>query len=239
MEKGELEREIAGLATLDEPVRRALYLYVVSRHREVGRDEAARAVGVSRTLAGFHLDRLAAEGLLETSFRRLSGRKGPGAGRPSKLYRRSERQLGVTLPPRRYELAARLLAGAVDASRSRSTGRALEKVARAVGQDMGGEAKARAGSRAGKRRRLADTMATLTAHGYEPEKAGGEIRLRNCPFHGLVQEHRELACGMNLALLEGLVAGLELPGLKATLDPKPGMCCVALRTVTPPRERRS
>ena len=232
MKSTHLERQIAGLAALDEPVRRALYLFVAGRHREVGRDEAARAAGVSHTLAGFHLDRLVDEGLLEASFRRLSGRTGPGAGRPAKLYRRSARQLAVSLPPRSYELAARALAAAIGSSRSRSSRSALKKAARVVGARIGADAKARAGSRPRKKRLLADAVAALAAQGYEPERAAAEIRLRNCPFHALVNDHRELVCGMNLALIEGLVNGLDLPGAKPVLDPKPGLCCVSLRVVT-------
>lgn len=229
MEQRELEHEIAGLAALDEPVRRSLYLYVVYRHGDVSREEAARAVGVSRTLAGFHLDRLAGEGLLETSFRRLSGRAGPGAGRPSKLYRRSGRQLEVSLPQRSYELAARILVAAIDAGGARRTRTALRKTARMMGERLGADAKARAGSRPGKKRLLAATVAALAAHGYEPEQVTGEIRLRNCPFHALVGEHKEVVCGMNLALVQGVVEGLDLPGVRPVLAPKPGMCCVAIK----------
>lgn len=229
METGELEQGIAGLAVLGEPVRRSLYFYVVYRQQDVSRDEAAQAVGVSRTLAGFHLDRLAEEGLLDTSFRRLTGRTGPGAGRPAKLYRRSGRQLEVSLPQRSYELAARILAAAIDASGPRQTRSALRKTARMIGERIGADAKTRAGSRPGKKRLLAGTVAALAANGYEPEHAAGEIRLHNCPFHALVSEHKELVCGMNLALVEGVVEGLALPGVKPVLDPKPGMCCVALR----------
>lgn len=229
MEPTDLEKQIAGLAALDEPVRRDLYFYVSSRAGEVSRDEAARAVGVSRTLAGFHLDRLADEGLLDTSFRRLSGRTGPGAGRPSKLYRRSGRQLAISLPQRSYELAAGILAAAVDASGARKARAALRKAARAVGERIGADANARAGSRPGKKRRLAGTVAALAAHGYEPAQAKGEVRLRNCPFHALATEHKELVCGMNLALLEGVVSVVDLPDVSAVLDPKPGMCCVVLK----------
>ncbi len=229
MEPGELERQIAGLAALEEPVRRSLYFYVVDRRREVSRDEAARAVKVSRALAGFHLDRLAAEGLLETSFRRLSGKTGPGAGRPSKLYRRSARQLDVTLPRRSYELAARIFAAAIDASDARPTRTALTRMAHTIGEGIGAEARARAGGRAGKKRLLSGTVAALAANGYEPEQSSGEIRLRNCPFHALASEHRELVCGMNLSLVEGVVDGLEVKGAKPVLDPKPGMCCVVLK----------
>lgn len=228
MEPGELDHQIAGLAALDEPVRRSLYFYVVSRQGDVSRDEAAQAVGVSRTLAGFHLDRLAEEGLLDTSFRRLSGRTGPGAGRPAKLYRRSGRQLEVSLPQRSYELAARVLAEALQASGAPHKS-ALRKTARMIGARIGADARARAGSRPGKKRLLAGTVAALAANGYEPEHAAGEIRLRNCPFHALVGEHKDLVCGMNLALIEGVVGGLDLRGARPVLDPQPGMCCVALR----------
>ncbi len=229
MEPDALEHQIAGLASLDEPVRRSLYFYVASRPGDVGRDEAAQAVGVSRTLAGFHLDRLADEGLLDISFRRLSGKTGPGAGRPSKLYRRSGRQLAVSLPARRYELAARILAAAIDASAAPQTQAALKHTARMIGEGIGSESKTRAGTRPGERRLVASTVAALAANGYEPERATGEIRLRNCPFHALVSEHTELVCGMNLALMEGVVEGLGLPGMVPVLDPQPGLCCVRLR----------
>src|SRR6058998_2069336 len=105
----QLERQLEDLSVLADPVRRALYLHVLSRNDDVSRDQAARALRISRALAAFHLDKLVEAGLLEVSFRRLSGRSGPGAGRPSKLYRRSPQQIDMTLPARRYELAARLL----------------------------------------------------------------------------------------------------------------------------------
>jgi predicted ArsR family transcriptional regulator len=232
MESRRLERQIAGLAALSEPARRALYFYVVYRQRDVSREEAARAVGVSRSLAGFHLDRLVEEGLLEASFRRLSGRAGPGAGRPAKVYRRSSRHLEVSLPQRSYELAARILATAIDASEAPQTRKALVRTARGIGERIGAEARARAGSRPGKKRLLAGMVAALAAQGYEPEPAAGELRLRNCPFHALVSEHEELVCGMNLALIEGVVEGLELPAARPVLAPAPGMCCVRLRLET-------
>jgi predicted ArsR family transcriptional regulator len=227
IEPSGLADQLARLAALDDPVRRALYFYTAYRQRDVSRDEAAQAVGVSRNLAGFHLDRLVAEGLLEASFRRLSGRTGPGAGRPAKLYHRAEHQLEVSLPQRKYELAARLLAAAVDAAETPPR-EALAAVARETGLRIGSEARARAGPRAGRRRLLASLVATLADEGYEPEIVDGELRLRNCPFHALVAEHTQLVCGMNLSLLEGVVAGLEAPWTRPLLAPRPGHCCVTL-----------
>jgi predicted ArsR family transcriptional regulator len=202
---------------------------VAHRQAEVSRDEAAEAVGISRTLAGFHLDRLARDGLLETSFRRLSGRSGPGAGRPAKLYRRADRQVAVSLPQRSYELAARILADTVDAGGGPDAHASLATSARTAGGQIGADARVRAGSRAGRKRLLDGTVAALAAQGYEPERGPREIRLRNCPFHALVSEHRGMVCGMNLALIEGVVEGAGLDGVEPVLDPKPGMCCVALR----------
>lgn len=226
MPNRDLEHQLAGLAVLDDPVRRSLYFYVSYLQREVSRGEAAKAVKISRALAAFHLDRLVKEGLLETSFRRLSGREGPGAGRPSKLYRRSEREIEVSLPQRSYKLAGRILASAIEATAAETSG-VLAPTARTIGEETGRDAKARSGKRPGKRRVVAGMMAALADNGYEPIEEGAEIRLCNCPFHYLVSEHRQLVCGMNLAFLEGVVAGLDVPGVKPRLDPKPGRCCVA------------
>ena len=111
---------VSGLASLAEPVRLELYRYVAGHADAVGRDQAAEGVGVPRHTAKFHLDKLVDEGLLEVEFRRLTGRDGPGAGRPAKLYRRSGREVSVTVPDREYELAGQLMAAAIN-RRARST----------------------------------------------------------------------------------------------------------------------
>src|SRR6266550_5151777 len=98
-----VDSTIGRIAALADPVRRALYLFVARGPGQVSRDRAARGVRISRALAAFHLDKLVRHGLLEASYRRLGKRRGPGAGRPAKLYRRSGLQLQVSLPPREYE----------------------------------------------------------------------------------------------------------------------------------------
>ena len=135
---------LAAVSALGEPTRRALYEYVAAAGAWVGRDAAADAVGLERGTAAHHLDRLAADGLLDVDYRRLSGRQGPGAGRPSKLYRRARRDVEVTLPPRDYGLLARLLAAAVDRSRADGVdiASALDTVTRAEGRRLGEEMRA-------------------------------------------------------------------------------------------------
>ena len=220
--------DVHALALLDEPVRRALYEWVVDAGRAVSRDEAAAGVEVSRALAAFHLDRLAGAGLLVAEYRRLSGRTGPGAGRPAKLYRRGVRETVVSLPERHYEVVAQLFATTIEQLGEQLAPDALSTSARDVGASAALSARQRAGPRPGQRRLRAALIETLADRGYEPREASGDIVLGNCPFHALVDDHRELVCGTNLALLDELINGLGISGLVALKDPRPGQCCVVI-----------
>ncbi len=210
---------VDALSALGDPTRRRAYDHVCGRARPVGRDEVADALGIGRTLAAYHLDRLAADGLLDISYARRSGRGGPGAGRPAKMYDRSEREVTVSVPPRDYGLAARLLAHAAAQDEHGETRRALHTAADSLGREIASEAPD-----------PPDLAPLLAARGYEPfEDDDGVIRLRNCPFHAVAQSHPDVVCDMNLSLLGGLVAGLGGPGAEVVLEPGPGRCCVAIR----------
>jgi predicted ArsR family transcriptional regulator len=220
--------DVASVFSLGDPIRRGLYEYVAGCPEPVGRDEAAEALGISRSLAAYHLDRMVEDGLLEVSFARRTGRSGPGAGRPAKLYQRSARQFQINLPPRDYEIAAQLLATAVEAEETGRARASLERASRALGKDLAAEADRR---RKEDDQRDAATVVEeiLGERGYEPFRDDdGAIRLRNCPFDRLADAHRELVCGMNLCLLEEAVAGVRGTGLRPVLDPQPGLCCVAM-----------
>ena len=212
------EGNLGVLAALGEPARRALYAYVAAQGRPVSRDEAADATGMKRATAAFHLERLAADGLLEVGFARLSGRTGPGAGRTAKLYSRAHRQIEVSLPPRRYAVAGDILASAVEEA---------QRLSLPVG-----EAVIRAAERAGRQAAAggADLAGVLASLAYEPRDTDtGETQLTNCPFHELVVRHRDLVCTLNLHLLRAILAELGVPA-RARLDPAEGRCCV---TITP------
>ncbi|MFB8238022.1 helix-turn-helix transcriptional regulator [Kitasatospora purpeofusca] len=228
--------DIDAIAVLQDPVRRRLYEYVVAQGREVGRNEAAEGAGVARTLAAHHLDKLTEAGLLESGSRRLTGRSGPGAGRPAKVYTRSRAEHAVSLPARDYRTAAELLAGAAEAA---GLDLALHEAARRRGEALRG-----AGGPCGD---LGRAMELLASRGYEPYPVPGEgegegegdgdgdgdgdngvaaVRMRNCPFHAVAEQFPPLVCGMNLALLEGLL-GTDGP-VRARMDARPGECCVVV-----------
>lgn len=219
---------IEAVALLDEPNRRSLYDHVAASSEPVSRDDAAAALGISRELAAFHLDRLVEVGLLDTEYRRRSGRTGPGAGRPAKFYRRSEAEVTISFPPRRYDIAADVMATALDRLETSAGADTVRAVAHERGEEVGHEIRREAGARPARRRLRAALVETLRRSGYEPEvdEASGAVHLRNCPFHALSASHRELTCGMNFAWADGLANALGDSGLRPEVAPAPGYCCV-------------
>jgi len=220
------DARIAAVAALEQPLRRRLYDLLVERAGWVGRDDAAKALGVPRTVAAFHLDKLAALGVVEVGFQRAAGRTGPGAGRPAKRYRLTSDEVGVSVPDRRYDLAGRLLADAVVAATEggEPAGEALTRVARTVGLEIG-RSVADADDPTGRR----SVIDALIEHGYRPSVGDDDVVLDNCPFHRLAEEHRDLICGMNLDLLRGVIDGIGASSTyRAFLAPETGRCCVRL-----------
>ena len=232
MDSEDFGERVAGLAALADPIRRELYLFVAAQPGPVSRDRAAEGVTVPRHTAKFHLDKLVEQGLLATEFQRLSGRQGPGAGRPTKLYRRSSRELSVTLPARRYDLAGQLLARAiVDSTRTGAAAtEMLHTAAAECGRALGDQALRDVGPRPGPEQQVSAACAVLTDHGYEPRREDAIITLANCPFHALARAHTELVCGMNLALIGAIAEHVGGGTFTARLDPADDRCCVVLDT---------
>lgn len=223
----DLSAQAAGIGALADDTRRALYEYVSGQAEPVGREQAATALGLALHNVTFHLDRLVAEGLLEVEYRRLSGRTGPGAGRPSKLYRRASREFAVSLPPRRYDLVGDILAAAVTrAAEGVPLDQALHECARDEGLSLGQGVEG--GDRPGSLPALAQV---LRSQGFEPQVRDDEVVLSNCPFDALAQKHTALVCGLNQAFVQGVADGLD-SDVTACLEPEPGRCCVKARTAS-------
>jgi predicted ArsR family transcriptional regulator len=221
---------LGAVGALAEPHRRRLYEIVVVARRWMSRDEAAAASGLGRSVASHHLDRLADDGLLEVDYRRMNDRRGPGAGRPAKVYRRAPTEVAVHLPPRDYELAGRILAEATDVARRDRTpiDDAVRDAARRVGVEIGRSARSRMEGRSRREARRA-VVEELRERGFEPESVlDGRVILHNCPFHHLAQEHTDLICGMNLCVFNALIDELGTASLSARLEPDPEQCCVQL-----------
>jgi predicted ArsR family transcriptional regulator len=207
---------LAALSNLDDPLRRRLYEFVSESEAPDSREQAAAAVEVGRTLAAYHLDKLADADLVTVSYQRPAGRGGPGAGRPAKFYTRSVKELSLSVPPRDYELLARLLVSSVEQD---IIGVVREAVAEAA-FDAGRRAAEDAGG---------NLLAALRGCGYLPHTGDDDrINLRNCPFHLVARDHLDVVCGLNLRLVEGAIAASTQHDAHAELEPRPDRCCVVI-----------
>jgi predicted ArsR family transcriptional regulator len=209
-----------------------VYRYVVGQDDAVGRDQAASALDLARSVAAFHLDKLVDRGLLRSHYARPPGRSGPGAGRSAKYYEPSELEVDVSIPERRYDLVGHLLLRAIQSETTEEPALATAvRVAREAGLDIGQRARRdRRLGRVGAERALTAAAELLDEHGFEPRRPDPQqVALANCPFHSLAQEAPELVCQMNQAFVDGLLRGLGNDTVEAALQCTPGDCCVTLR----------
>ena len=209
--------KVAAVASINDPIRRSLFDFVSHSDGPVGRDAAAEALGMTRSTAAFHLDRLVEEGALTVEFKRISGKTGPGSGRPAKLYCRRPGEIVVSIPERHYELVGSVLAAAI--GESDRTGEPVSGVLARVSAETGREIGKKAGS----------LQNVLEQTGYDPQPDGeGGLTLVNCPFHRLVDNHPDVVCTANLGLLQGAAEGACDCTHDIVFDPGEGHCCVRI-----------
>jgi predicted ArsR family transcriptional regulator len=225
-----VQREaVAAVAALNEEVRRALYEYVRAAREPVSREAAADAVGISRKLAAFHIDKLVELGLLRSGFAASGTRR---VGRAPRLYEPGAVEVCVQIPARSPGLIADILVSAVTAhgGDERADAAAL-RIARERGAEVGSAAAAdvRQG-RVGAEWAISIAERVLADQGFEPYRAESSVRLRNCPFHPLAARAPEFVCGLNREYVRGVLDGIGAgERAVAELAPRAGECCVQLR----------
>jgi predicted ArsR family transcriptional regulator len=221
---------IRAIAALDDDLRRGMYEFIRAARRPVTRDEAAAAVGISRKLAAFHLDKLVDAGALRAHYQQADGVR--RVGRVPKVYEPSPVDIRVSIPQRSHEMLAGILLDAVAGEESGESARdTVRRVARDHGERVGADERQRARpGRLGAERALSLATRLLAERGFEPTRESAAcLRLRNCPFHPLAGTAPDLVCGLNHAFISGMMDGLQASGVDAVLDPRAGECCVELR----------
>jgi predicted ArsR family transcriptional regulator len=223
---GQTERDIERLAAaLGDSTRRRIFFLVREAGRPVGKDEVAAEVGIERRLAGFHLDKLVDKGFLQAEFRRVSGRSGPGAGRPPKLYSLADTELSVSLRERHYDLLATLLLRAVQDRSGEPEAVVLERVGYEFGRQIGLDEIASRGDDApgtpGAAREAAnaamlEVTRLLSRYGFAAHVEGGDgIKACACPFEEVAFDDPDRICGLDRAIWRGILSAFA-PG--ATLS---------------------
>jgi predicted ArsR family transcriptional regulator len=224
---------LRALAALEEPSRRALYDFTRTAGRPVTREQAAAAVGISRKLAAFHMDKLVEVGLLVADFEASARTR--QLGRSPKAYRPSPGELRFFIPDRHPETLAELLLEAIAAARpGEAPVAAALRVAYDAGRRVGvATRQAERPGRLGPERAMALASKVLGNRGFEPARDSATcVRLHNCPYLPMAAQASDLVCGMNQRHVAGLLDGLQAPdSVAAVLAPGPGRCCVELHVV--------
>ncbi|WP_181034167.1 metalloregulator ArsR/SmtB family transcription factor [Arthrobacter sp. GMC3] len=210
-------QQFDAVACLGDPVRKQLFELLKASAKPLSRDECAATLGLPKSTVRTHLDRLVTQGLLLVDFQKMGGRTGPGSGRPTKLYAAAVGEVAASVPARHYDLAAQLLASAVQ--RSIDTGQDVQDALSAVAFDAGRELGAHAGT--------VHQLLANTGYDPRPDGTGGTI-MANCPFHRLAQAHTGVVCAMNGSLLNGALVGCGDKAHSVVPDEERSHCCARL-----------
>lgn len=193
--------DIDGLAAaIQDPTRRRILLALVHDGRARTVDEVAEVVGVHRTVAFGHLERLAALGHLEK--RRRRGRR----GKPASLYSIRTPLLSLSYPVRQF----RLLAGLLGAGLA-ELGERGRSVARERGRRFG------ASLARGAAPTIVAALRPLDQAGMAYTVDGDDVSTEGCVFREACDEAREVVCTLHAGVLEG---ALGAAGIEVSVEPR-------------------
>jgi predicted ArsR family transcriptional regulator len=188
---------------------RRILLYARGRRDPFAADDVAVVLGVHRNVARSRLDRLVEAGFLVVTPERRGGRRGPGAGRPAKVYRVAPELEGVEFPDRRLAELTSLLVEKVPA-------RGRSKALREAGEDFGRTLAAAGGLKQSRSvgtglERVCDALGTLGFQVSVVSLDGDQAELASptCPLRPLV-----VRCPDASAIDRGMWAGLVERGVR-------------------------
>jgi predicted ArsR family transcriptional regulator len=213
-----------------DPTRRDIYLFARESERGVTAAEVAEHFELHANVARHHLDKLAAGGYLEVHVER---QEHSGAGRPSKRFRASAKEMGLEFPARRDDLLVTLLGRALElvpADRA-------EEMAEDVGIDYGRALAASMSPGDGHRSfqsALHAVADALTAHGFaahaDARPGAMAIVAEQCPFGDAAVQH-PVICAVDRGIVKGMLAGLygdTVPHTEASRPQGDEVCVTSL-----------
>ena len=200
----------------------------------LGVKEVADRAGLHSNTARFHLDALVEAGL---AARAPLARSTPG--RPSMAYQAIEG--GGAAGRRRYRLLAEMLTTMI-AGVMPKPDKAATEAGREWGRYLTEQPPPYQRLEAGEA--IERLTASLEEIGFAPEAVAEgtryQLRLRQCPFREVAQNHQEVVCSLHFGLMQGALAQMRAPVTADRLQPfaEPSLCIAYLTARTLPEGSR-
>jgi predicted ArsR family transcriptional regulator len=212
-----------------DPTRRAIYLFARQAERGVTASEVAEQFDLHPNVARHHLDKLAAGGYLQVHFDQVHA----GAGRPSKRYRATGKEMELQFPRRRDDLLIVLLGRALALVPPAEAEAMAEEVGYEYGLSLAHDM-APGESHRSFRAALHAVAEAFTAHGFaaHAEARGGSLAIiaEHCPFGSAAQQH-PVICAVDRGMVKGMLAGLYGDTTPETTSSRPQGDAVCVTTV--------
>jgi predicted ArsR family transcriptional regulator len=198
-------------SALGDPTRRAVFIAAREAAGPVTSADIAELFLIHPNVARHHLDKLAADGYLDVTRRRQTGRSGPGAGRPAKCYTASGKGIDLHFPSRRQDLLVELLVRIIE----RTSSTDIAAIAESVGREYGEELAEEIGSPGNAEYTTAVTAVAraMTGLGFQmsADPGAGRLTTSSCPFGDAAAGHPEVLCSLDRGIVSGLFEGMNQP----------------------------
>lgn len=192
---------------LADPTRYHIYQYILKNHRDVNVQEIADAFEIHPNVARLHLSKLEDVNMIVSQ----SKKTGKG-GRPSRLYRLSNKVIQLHFPARDYQLLSQIALQAISMLGEQGT-EALSRSGKLFGMELIHQ-KLSHSVKSVEQLSFEEKIALLNdaanTSGFIPEfhatEEEGKIILQvfNCPFKELAAADPEVICTMHNAFLLGM-----------------------------------
>jgi len=212
-------------AILGDSTRRGIYLAVREASGSTTAASIAESFDIHPNVARHHLERLVAEGYVETGPPESGARH---AGRPPRRYLATGKEISVSYPPRRFDLLSELLVRVVERMDAGQAPIIAEEVGYQFGTDLAAETGLTGGHDAGGALDAVSGALETIGFGVAPEPADRSLLTSHCPFGKTASDHPEIVCKIDQGIVRGLMDAARGISGTVVVSPHegPGDACV-------------
>ncbi|GLH64965.1 helix-turn-helix domain-containing protein [Parageobacillus sp. G301] len=201
-----MEQTLKITNVLADPTRYHIYEYITKKHKKVSVQEIAEAFNIHPNVARLHLTKLEDVNMIVSETQKT----GKG-GRPSRLYRLSDKVIQLHFPFRDYQLLSKIAIqtmaklGDVGKQALYETGKNFGKelVAQRIPHDQSVQELTFA-EKAEIVKEAAEMAGFYPTFEYNEKEGKIYLQVFNCPFKEIAFQEPEIICQMHYAFLQGM-----------------------------------